>query len=188
MNRFTFYSRIYDQFMKLFGLYKREDIHRALEGIKGGKLLDIAGGTGYVVSHYQDRFEQIIIVDTSPGMLAIAAKRKLEGCLSSALSLPFKDESFDTILCTDALHHIKAYAVALPEMYRVLKPGGVIIIQEMHIRGIKGVLFYLWEKIWIDNSRFITPDALLTQMNQLGFKGHIRCSNSLEYFYQGTKK
>lgn len=188
MNRFTIYSRIYDQCMKLFGFYKEQEIREELERVKGGKLLDVAGGTGYLISHYLDIFEKVTVVDSSSGMLSIAKKRGLEVCNCSALSLPFGDNSFDVILCTDALHHIKDYEIALPEMHRVLKPGGVIIIQEIHILGLQGALFYLWEKIWIDNSRFITPEVLMTFMNNIGFDGSIRETDSLEYFYRGTKK
>jgi SAM-dependent methyltransferase len=38
--------------------------------------------------------------------------------------LPFADETFDGVLCLNALHHQPSYAVALREIHRVLKPGG----------------------------------------------------------------
>lgn len=188
MNRFSLYSPIYDLFMKLFGFYKEDEIQEELATIKGGSLLDVAGGTGFLMAQYQHRFDRIVIADRTEKMLAIAQKRGLAVCRCSALSLPFDDESFDVIICTDALHHIKEYDLVLPEMHRVLRTGGTILIQEMHIRGLLGMLFYLWEKIWIDNSKFITPEALAARMEKYGFQGRIRKTKALEYFYRGVKK
>lgn len=188
MNRFTLYSPLYDPFMKLFGFYKEDEIKEELAGIEGDSLLDVAGGTGFLMSQYQDRFDTIIIADMTEKMLAIAQKRGLKVCNCSALSLPFDDESFDVVLCTDALHHIKKYDLVLPEMRRVLRTGGTILLQEMHIRGLRGILFYLWEKVWIDNSIFITPEELADRMKKLGFHGRIRKTKALEYFYRGTKR
>lgn len=43
-----------------------------------------------------------------------------------ALSLPFADESFDVIVCSEVLEHIPDYETALDEIERILKPGGTL--------------------------------------------------------------
>jgi SAM-dependent methyltransferase len=45
-------------------------------------------------------------------------------------SLPFRDGSFDGVLCMNALHHLPSYAQALREVHRVLKPGGAAVFSE----------------------------------------------------------
>jgi SAM-dependent methyltransferase len=45
-------------------------------------------------------------------------------------SLPFRTESFDGVLCMNALHHVPSYAEALREIHRVLKPGGRAVFSE----------------------------------------------------------
>ena len=45
-------------------------------------------------------------------------------------SLPFVADSFDGVLCMNALHHLPSYASALREIYRVLKPGGRAVFSE----------------------------------------------------------
>jgi len=45
-------------------------------------------------------------------------------------SLPFASESFDGVLCMNALHHLPSYAAALREIHRVLKPGGRAVFSE----------------------------------------------------------
>lgn len=46
----------------------------------------------------------------------------------NALKLPFADRSFDHIVCSEVLEHIPDYQSALDEIYRILKPGGTLII------------------------------------------------------------
>jgi hypothetical protein len=46
------------------------------------------------------------------------------------MSLPFRDGSFDGIICMNALHHMDDYRTALAEMYRILRPGGRVVFSE----------------------------------------------------------
>lgn len=46
----------------------------------------------------------------------------------NALQLPFADQSFDHIVCSEVLEHIPDYKSALKEIYRILKPGGTLIV------------------------------------------------------------
>jgi len=46
-------------------------------------------------------------------------------CLANGLQLPFNDNSFDHIICSEVLEHIPDYHAVLTEIERVLKPGGV---------------------------------------------------------------
>jgi SAM-dependent methyltransferase len=45
-------------------------------------------------------------------------------------ALPFLDDTFDGVLCLNALHHLPSYAAALKEIHRVLKPGGRAVFSE----------------------------------------------------------
>ena len=45
-------------------------------------------------------------------------------------SLPFAADTFDGVLCMNALHHLPSYAIALREIHRVLKPGGRAVFSE----------------------------------------------------------
>jgi len=47
--------------------------------------------------------------------------------VGDAHNLPFEDEKFDTILCTDVLDHLHSPEIVISEMRRVLKPGGKVI-------------------------------------------------------------
>jgi ubiquinone/menaquinone biosynthesis C-methylase UbiE len=65
-----------------------------------------------------------------------ADKRGVAGTFQVAFAqdLPFPDATFDAVACTLALHHVAEddQGTALEEMYRVLKPGGRLLIAEFH--------------------------------------------------------
>ncbi len=47
---------------------------------------------------------------------------------SSLIGLPFRDESFDAVICSEVLEHIAANEIAIRELVRVLKPGGMLAV------------------------------------------------------------
>ena len=188
-DRFSVFSPHYDWFMRFFNLYRLDDIRRALaEHAPYGALLDVAGGTGYLAAALRDMAGCVVVVDRSPGMLAVARERKLETVLASATALPFADASFDVVLCADALHHIREAEAALDEMARVLKPGGTALVQEFHIHGVRGMMFYLFERLLIDHSVFVAPNELLEMMARRGIVGCIRKLSGLGYLFEGMKQ
>jgi len=140
-----------------------------------------------VASHFAAEFERITIIDLSEGMLARARKRKLETVRASALAMPFHDGEFDVVLCTDALHHIKDIDGAIAEMARIVKPGGTVLIQEFHIRGIAGHCLYWFEHLFIDRSRFVTPDELHAILQRHGLSSTHHPLSRLEYATLGRK-
>ena len=166
---FNRFSPCYDSFMQRWGLYHVESIKQVLNPKGPGQsLLDVGGGTGYLASCVADRYARAVVADLSPGMLSVARSRNLETVEASALELPFKEAEFDVVLCTDALHHIKQIEQAVAEMCRVLKPGGTILIHEFHVQGWKGFIFFWFERLFVDDSVFITPAELQSLLEKRG--------------------
>jgi len=102
-------------------------------GQAAGDVLEVAVGTGLNLPFYPAGV-RLTGVDLSPGMLAIARDRAkrlgLEADLriGNAQALEFGDASFDTAVCTISLCNIPDYRAAIEEMYRVLCPGGRLIL------------------------------------------------------------
>ena len=48
--------------------------------------------------------------------------------IGTAIALPFREDTFDSILCTEVLEHLPEPLVALEEMHRVSKPGGILLL------------------------------------------------------------
>jgi ubiquinone/menaquinone biosynthesis C-methylase UbiE len=102
-----------------------------------GRVLEIGIGTGLNLEHYDKlRIERLVGVDPGIEMHPLARKRAERAGLPvelvglSAETLPFEASTFDTVLVTYALCTIPDPIVALRELRRVLKLGGILIFCE----------------------------------------------------------
>ncbi len=142
---FTSVAKKYDIMNDLmsFGihrLWKRYAI--SLSGVRAGQhVLDIAGGTGdlaKVFSREVGRNGHVVLSDINAAMLEVGRERLINaGCnnvdfvLANAETLaPFDDESFDLVTISFGLRNVTDKDAALKSMYRVLKPGGRLLILE----------------------------------------------------------
>lgn len=104
-----------------------------------GEVLELAAGTARNLEHYPPGVE-ITAVELSPGMITIGRKRAEELGREADLrigdvqDLDFRDESFDTVVCTLGLCTIPDPRKAISEAHRVLRPGGKLILLE-HVRS-----------------------------------------------------
>jgi len=126
-----------------------------------GRLLDVGGGTGRVASAISDLVDDVIVADVSFGMLDKADRSSLRPVCGGSESLPFADGSFERVIMVDALHHVIHHADTAREMFRVLKPGGLLVIEEPDIRAFGVRLIALAEKLLLMRSRFLAPDQIV---------------------------
>jgi demethylmenaquinone methyltransferase/2-methoxy-6-polyprenyl-1,4-benzoquinol methylase len=127
-----------------------------------GKLLDVGGGTGRIARSLREQADQVIVADSSLGMLRFAASVPgLWAAACASESLPFPDDSFARVLIVDALHHVVDHAQTAAELWRVLQPGGRIIIVEPDIRTFGVKLIALAEKLLLMRSHFLSPPQIV---------------------------
>lgn len=103
-----------------------------------GAALDAACGTGRVAAYLRARGHQVIGVDSSPDMLAVARKRVPDGDFREGVleRLPLRDDSVDVAVCTLALCHVPDLRPVMAEFARVLRPGGDLLISDMHVEQV----------------------------------------------------
>jgi demethylmenaquinone methyltransferase/2-methoxy-6-polyprenyl-1,4-benzoquinol methylase len=104
----------------------------ALKIQPGERILDVAAGTGTSSKAIARAGADVVALDFSPGMVAEGRKRNpdIEFVEGDAQALPFPAASFDAVTISFGLRNVSNPQVALGEMYRVLKPGGRIVICE----------------------------------------------------------
>ena len=97
----------------------------------GHRILDVGTGTGKLVRALENQVEYIIGIDNSVDMLAQATPGT-NILLEDARSMGFGDAAFDKVLARMVLHHItEGMDSAMGECYRVLRPGGSMIVAEV---------------------------------------------------------
>jgi len=132
-------------------------------------LLDAGGGTGRIAKLVSDQFHSVVITDASLPMLREARGNEnfsLFSCYTE--SLPFTDTSFRKIIMVDALHHIIDHRQTLAELWRVLAPGGTLVIEEPDIRLFGVKLLALAEKLALFRSHFLSPVRIAQILTELG--------------------
>lgn len=98
-----------------------------------GRVLEVAVGTGLNLRRYEPGVE-LTGIDLSPAMLDLARARAarhgraVELQQGDAAHLPFGDASFDSVVCCLALCSIPSPTAAVAEMWRVLVPGGRLLL------------------------------------------------------------
>jgi ubiquinone/menaquinone biosynthesis C-methylase UbiE len=99
-----------------------------------GVALDAACGTGRFAEFLAKCGHGVIGVDSSPDMLAYARRRvpEAEFHVAELDALPLPDDSVDVIVCALALEHVPRLDPVLAEFARVLRPGGDLVISDVH--------------------------------------------------------
>lgn len=112
---------------------------RALRDVTG-RTLELGAGTGANLSAYPATAGPLVLTEPDPHkarrLRCKARRRRPDAQVSpaDATSLPFPDESFDTVVVTLVLCTVPNQAAALAEIHRVLRPGGRFVFVE-HVRS-----------------------------------------------------
>lgn len=137
------YARIvaaaYDRFTAANERAGMADLRRAVLAQAAGRTLEIGAGTGLNLDHYPPAIEELVLSEPEPAMAKRLMSRASQGrrCTvveADAESLPFADDSFDTVAGTLVLCTIPDHGRALAEIARVLKPEGSYLFIE-HVRS-----------------------------------------------------
>ncbi len=164
-------------------------------------ILDVACGTGDMCEFWDKRaknldisIKEIIGADPSVGMLEIAKKKDLNAkfVVAEAKNLPCEENSIDILSISYGLRNVIDRKEGLEEFYRVLKPGGLLVILEFtklqkasiasRVRDfymkrilplVGGFLSKDYEAYsYLPNSieGFLTKEMLVSELDEVGFK------------------
>lgn len=105
---------------------------KAIAPVKGERILDVAAGTGTSSAAIARHGADVVALDFSPGMIEVGRRRhpSIEFVEGDATALPFKANEFDAATISFGLRNVENPRKALKELYRVVKPGGRVVICE----------------------------------------------------------
>jgi len=112
--------------------------HFLLHLVPSIKVADLGAGEGLISQLIARRAEHVTCIDNSPAMVEVgtdlAAKNglaNLEYCLGDIEEVPLPDQSVDLAILSQALHHARHPQIAVTEAYRILKPGGTVLVLDL---------------------------------------------------------
>lgn len=169
---FTQVAPVYDEERKnCYGSALRELLISRFPPHPAFKVADIGTGTGYLAEALARLTHEVLAIDASEAMLAVAQKNFTQAGITNiqfitgdAQDLPLPDASLDMTFANLLLHHLFEPEQAIKEMYRVLKPGCIAVISDVEQHP------HTWvqqEKsdIWLGFS----PREILGWMQKAGF-------------------
>ncbi|BBF43134.1 UbiE/COQ5 methyltransferase [Lachnospiraceae bacterium KM106-2] len=141
-------------------------------------LLDAGCGTGAVLALLKEKYpdKNYVGIDLSPKMIEVANRKNLKGVRfinGDCEKLPFEDKSFDMITCSMSFHHYPNPEEFIKNCFRVLKPGGRLLIRDMTVHG---------PILWFINH------IKLPLINMLMHKGDVHCysTDEIEQLYRNA--
>jgi demethylmenaquinone methyltransferase/2-methoxy-6-polyprenyl-1,4-benzoquinol methylase len=151
------------QSLGLHRLWKRAMIQMA-GAQPGRRALDLCCGTGDVAFALRERGAEVVALDFSPAMLAVAgarAKKQHPGpsagapvqfLRGDALNIPFPDASFDVVTVAYGLRNLADWQRGLEEMWRVGRPGARLLVLDFGKPDQP-----LWRGIYFTYLKFFVP-------------------------------
>lgn len=176
------YSRLEDTLLS----GSREKVLKHIDPEPGNRILDVGGGTGSLLQDIDQLDVELFLLDESKGMVKQSPETN-QIILGKACWNPFKNNSFDYVLCIDALHHFENKIRSVKEMMRTVKSGGTIIILEFDRKHLVTKFIKYGERLVGEPSRFFEPEDMKKYFNKNGFKTEIEKIKSYEYILQAKK-
>ncbi len=117
--------------------YDRPAVLDTLGPVAGMHVLDAACGPGLYTKELLARGAEVTAFDASTTMLDLAKANALGAPVRFARAvlgepLPYPDDAFDAIVCALAIHYADDRAAAFAEFFRVLRPGGAVVVSSQH--------------------------------------------------------
>ncbi|WP_262173178.1 class I SAM-dependent methyltransferase [Saccharococcus sp. Marseille-Q5394] len=119
------------EFKKFKYFLNRNDIN-----LKGKSILDAGCGSGYSTYLLEKEYSpsKLYAFDLMESQIDLAKKRKLNAnfFVGDITKIGVHEEEFDAVFVFGVLHHVPAWKEAIKEFSRVLKPGGVLLLEDMN--------------------------------------------------------
>lgn len=154
------------------------DLKIMLKTLKPGqKVLDVGANPPFLVATLTELGFDTTGIDLTPTAFQKTIDKynlQLASCDIEKEPLPFEDNTFDYLLFTEVIEHLRINPVfTMSELYRVLKPGGTLMLETPNLYSLNGIYNFLVKgRAYACCNNDIYTE--FSQYNKFGFFGHIR--------------
>lgn len=119
-----------------FPVSVRERAIEEIETTPGTKIADVGAGTGFITEGLAELPVEVIAIDESKPMLEVMEKKfghqkNIDYLVSESENIQLQDNSVKYALANMYLHHVENPAASIAELYRIVQPGGKLVITDL---------------------------------------------------------
>ncbi|NPU99378.1 MAG: class I SAM-dependent methyltransferase [Candidatus Omnitrophica bacterium] len=156
-----------------------------LKEIRHGRILEVGAGRGDLLARYPDLSNELYGCDLSEGNLLAARERFTETGrpvylgLADAEYLPYADNRFDAVYSLSVLWYLPHPGAAIREMFRVAKPGGMVLFDMLNAFHVTTLSNHAWRILcrWfgreLGRTSFATPGWLARVVGEQAAEYHV---------------
>lgn len=146
----------------------------------GAKVLDCGAGTGELSLAASDNADSVLCTDLSKNMLKQAQRKakalgadNIEFAARNIFDLQDPDDTYDVVIAGNVLHLLTNPQGAVKEMYRVLKPGGRLLLPTFTNKNSTRLLIGIYKKLGFDPAANYSPSEYKKMLEDCGL-GRVR--------------
>ena len=157
----------YSKKSKYWDSFEKDRVMPLLGNVKDKKILDVGAGAGRLSLRLAEKGAEVTALDVSEEILKKIKNVKIKKVIGEAESLDFPDESFDIVIATFLIVHLKDLKRFFDEVYRVLKPGGLFLVTNINQRKAPAVKTK--EGLVEIDSYYHKPEKVIEELENLAF-------------------
>ncbi len=156
------------EFGKKVDEIERQIVGSLIQDVPRTRMLELGCGTGHWSAYFIDQGFGLTGIEISEAMLKLALQKELNADFIQADSqdIPFGDESFAVVSSITMLEFVDNQDSVFQEIYRVLKPGGWLILGCLNARSVLGENKDQDETF--KNAQFLTAEELTNKLQRFG--------------------
>jgi len=148
----------------------------------GARVLDYGGGEGRWAAELAGRAAAVVVADIDEAALRrVPSHPRLASVLVDGHTLPFRSQVFDVVFINHVLHHVEDLPAVLPELRRVVRRRGRLVIIEFHPEASLTRVYRFLSHFRRHPCIFYAPRALATLVNGATFRVEAHGLDEFQY-------